>query len=92
MNPLRAMCLTAGIIASLSAAAQEPETYYYPYEAEPAERISMLLTDSVLFYRAVQTPVDLFGEATDYDLSFVRSKRRGEEYAAERTEVNGAEV
>lgn len=92
MNPLRAVCLTAGIIASLSATAQEPETYYYPYEAEPAERISMLLTDSVLFYRAVQTPVDLFGEATDYDLSFVRSKRRGEEYAAERTEVNGAEV
>lgn len=91
MNLLRALCLTAGLIASSLAAAQEPETFY-PYEAEPEERIPMLLTDSVLFYRAVQTPADLFGETTDFDLSFVRTERRGLERHFEHAYVNGIEV
>ncbi len=91
MNLLRGVCLAAGLFASWLAAAQEPETYF-PYEAEPVERIPMLLTDSVLFYRAVQTAADLFGAATDYDLSFVRSKRRGLDYGSELAAANGAEV
>lgn len=91
MSLFRALCLAAGLFASLPSAAQEPEPYY-PYEAEPEERIPMPLTDSVLFYRAVQSPTDLFGEATDFGLTFVRRKRRGLDYDTERAEVNGLEI
>lgn len=52
----------------------------------------MLLTDSVLFYRAVQSPEDLYGRTVDYSLSFVRSKRRGADFDAEIALVNGVVV
>lgn len=77
----------AGLMPALGALAQEPD--FYPYEPEPEEQHVPLLTDSVLFYRAVQTPVDLYGEITDYNLSFVRVQRRGAAYDASRATVEG---
>ncbi len=49
---LRWAFVLAGLMPALGAPAQEPE--YYPYETESEERREALLTDSALFYRAVQ--------------------------------------
>ena len=87
---LRALCALAGLIASGFAAAQEPE--YFPYEPESEERMQMLLPDSALFFRAVQSADDLFGRTTDYEFSFVRSQRRGLDWDTERATLNGVAV
>jgi len=49
---------------------------YYPY-AERERDLPMLLTDSSLFYRAIQTAPDLYDKITGYHLSSVALKRRG---------------
>jgi len=43
------------------------------------------VTDSTLFYRAVQSAADLYGEQTDFNLPQVAFKRRGLERRAGRT-------
>lgn len=85
-----ALFLSAGLVLASVAAAQEPERY--PYETESEERTPMLLTDSVLFYRAVQSAADLYDEITGYNLSFVRTQRRGQEYGLRAISVEGLEL
>lgn len=88
---LRVLCTVAGLLLFGGfATAQNPE--YYPYEPESAERMQMLLPDSALFFRAVQSADDLFGRTTDYEFSFVRSLRRGLGWESERATLNGADV
>ncbi|MDE7069743.1 MAG: TonB-dependent receptor, partial [Alistipes sp.] len=71
---------------------------YYPFRDEyvgeetDGEPRAMLETDSSLFYRAVQSAGDLFGEATDYKFSFVAYGRRGEPYRADALQLDGFRV
>ena len=60
---------------------------YYPYAARQEERTPLLLTDSTLFYRAVQTTPDLYAEHTAFNLPYVSVKRRGLNYRDESASV-----
>lgn len=82
------LCLLS---VSLPAAAQYLDDEYYPY-AEREERRELLATDSTLFYRAIQSSVDLYGELTDFNLPQVATKRRGLGWDAERISLSGLEL
>lgn len=82
------LCLLS---VSLPAAAQYLDDEYYPY-AEREERRELLATDSTLFYRAIQSSVDLYGELTDFNLPQVAMKRRGLGWNAERISLSGLEL
>ena len=55
---------------------------YYPY-AERERDLPILLTDSSLFYRAIQTAPDLFDEIAGYHLPSVALNRRGQSWHRE---------
>ena len=81
-----------GVLSVHPAAAQSSsDDEYYPY-AEPAERRPLLETDTTLFYRAVQRASDLYGEHTDFNLPPVAVRRRGLDYACERTTLSGLDL
>lgn len=63
-------CLLLGLLTVCGAAAQHPDDEYYPYAARQEERTPLLLTDSTLFYRAVQTTPDLYAEHTAFNLPY----------------------
>ena len=75
----------------MQAAAQHPDDEYYPY-AEREERREMLTTDSALFYRAVQSAQNLYGEHTDFNLPQVAARRRGLDYGSERALLAGIDL
>ena len=50
------------------------------------------MTDSTLFYRAVQSAADLYGEQTDFNLPQVAFKRRGLERRAGRISFAGMDL
>ncbi len=71
--------------------AQMPREEYYPYaEEESSEEIP--LSDTTLFYRAVQEGSDLYGAITDFNLPYVADARRGVAFYAERAFVEGLPV
>ncbi len=72
----RAIGALCALLAATTLAAQTPDDEYYPY-AEPEGHSEVLLTDSALFYRAVQHPVDRYGELTLFNLPQVARHRRG---------------
>lgn len=80
-------CLLLGLLTVCGAAAQHPDDEYYPYAARQEERTPLLLTDSTLFYRAVQTTSDLYAEHTAFNLPYVSVKRRGLNYRDESASV-----
>lgn len=80
--------LLSFLLLSLRAAAQYSDDEYYPY-AEREEPRRMLTTDSMLFYRAVQSTQDLYGDYADFTLPQVSTLRRGFDYAAERRTYAG---
>ena len=69
----------------------DAEVYYYPY-AEPEERAVEPFSDSTLFYRAIRQRADLYEVNSRYALPRVTIYRRGVNYAAERSNLYGAEV
>lgn len=71
------------------AVAQHSDDEYYPFDPQTEERTPLLLTDSALFYRAIQSAEDLFARQTDYNLSFVAFKRRGRNYVPRPLSLNG---
>lgn len=73
------------------AAAQYLDDEYYPF-AEREERRELLATDSTLFYRAIQSSADLYGELTDFNLPQVATKRRGLGWDAERISLSGLDL
>ena len=79
------------LLLPCAAAAQYPGDEYYPY-AEREERRELLTTDSAIFYRAVQSPSDLYGLRTDFNLPQVALRRRGLDYTLERTSLMGVAV
>lgn len=86
---LRRLCsLSLCLLAVCEAAAQLSVDGYYPY-AEPEELRPMLRTDSTLFYRAVRSAPDLYGEAAAFDLPQVAIRRRGADRSAEAAELDG---
>lgn len=89
--PTIALVLALAAAAATPAAAQTPDDEYYPY-AGREERRALLTTDSLLFYRAVQTAQDLYGEATDFTLPGIAAYRRGFDYDAERMTLSGIEL
>ena len=82
-------CLFFVLLFCGRAAAQYTDDEYYPYDSRAEERIPLLLTDSALFYRAVQSAEDLFARQTDYNLSFVAFKRRGQGYTDRPLSLDG---
>lgn len=79
------------LLLSLRAAAQFSDDEYYPY-AEPEEPRRMLTTDSMLFYRAVQSTQDLYGDYADFTLPQVSTLRRGFDYGAEQRRYAGFDL
>lgn len=70
------------LLFGLQAAAQYSDDEYYPYAGTEEPR-RMLTTDSMLFYRAVQSTQDLYGDYADFTLPQVSTLRRGFDYDAE---------
>lgn len=91
-NQLSLILLLAGVLLPGRSAAQQPDDeYFHPY-AEPVEAPRVLVTDSALFYRAVQHASDLFGEAAAFTLPQVAFKRRGDDYRHTPTRCEGLDV
>ena len=88
---LKRCCVLLFLLLPCAAAAQYPGDEYYPY-AEREERRELLTTDSAIFYRAVQSPSDLYGLRTDFNLPQVALRRRGLDYTLERTSLMGVAV
>ena len=63
------------------AAAQSYDDEYYPF-AVREEPQPMIVTDTTLFYRAVQVSEDAYGRITDFNLPQVSLRRRGQAFAA----------
>lgn len=82
-----------GLIASVSALAQETDDDYYLYklESEPRWEFSFS-TDTLLFYRVLHTNRDLYDELSSYRFSMVRSARRGLYYTSRRALLEGVEL
>ena len=89
--PKRCCALLLLLLLFRQAAAQHPDNEYYPY-AEREERREMLTNDSAVFYRAVQTASDSYGDHTAFNLPQVAQKRRGLGSRAERTSLAGVEL
>lgn len=79
------------LLADPDAFAQYPDEEYYPY-AVREEVQPMLLTDSTLFYRAVQAGGDPYGRNTDFALPQVAIRRRGFRSDAECVGYDGLDV
>ena len=88
---LKSCCALLFHLFPCAAAAQYPGDEYYPY-AEREERRELLTTDSTIFYRAVQSPSDLYGLRTGFNLPQVALRRRGLDYTLERTSLMGVAV
>lgn len=71
---------------------QEYVREFHPRQRDAEAYAPMLETDTTLFYRAVQTAPDLYGECTDYNLPMVAQGRRGRSCRDERTLLNGMSV
>lgn len=85
------LCLLCLLVAVCEAAAQRPDDGYYPY-AVPEERTQPLTTDSTLFYRAVQSAQDLYGQTTLFSLPDVGLKRRGQDYTTQTITFDGLPI
>lgn len=84
--------LLAALLVLGSAAGQQPDDEYYPYASAQEERVPVLVTDSALFYRAVQDAPDLYGEHTAFNLPSVALKRRGQPFRSESISLDGLEL
>ena len=84
-------CLATLFLHGVAAAQPYSDDEYYPY-AEREERRPLLTTDTTLFYRAVQSTADLYGEHTDFTLPDVAVRRRGLGYDTERTVLSGIDL
>ena len=73
------------------AAAQSYDDEYYPF-AVREEPQPMIVTDTMLFYRAVQVSEDAYGRITDFNLPQVSLRRRGQAFYDERIELDGIAV
>ncbi|WP_295937629.1 TonB-dependent receptor [uncultured Alistipes sp.] len=89
---LKYSTLLGCLLAVYSASAQHPDDEYYPYASRQEERTPLLLTDSTLFYRAVQGTSDLYDELSGFNLPYVSTKRRGQSYAAGYASAAGVEL
>lgn len=89
--PKSRSCLLLFLLLGLRAAAQYPDDEYYPY-AEREERVRTLLSDTTLFYRALQLSDDRYGDWAAFDLPQVAIRRRGEPRDRRRTLLDGVEV
>ena len=86
--PKRIGCLLISLLASLGAMAQYPDDEYYPYAGQEESR-GMLTTDSMLFYRAVQSVQDTYDLHTRFCLPQVMIRRRGFGYDDEQATCAG---
>ncbi len=71
------------------AAAQLPDDEYYPYGTGYEQRTPIVLTDSSLFYRAIQTMPDLYGSISAFNLPYIALGRRGQHYSSEAASFPG---
>lgn len=84
------LCLLA-VLWTCSAAAQTFEDEYRPFAEYEAPQ-SLLEPDSALFYRAVQSAPDLYGEVVRFTLPQVAWRRRGRKFDEEIATVDGARI
>lgn len=78
-------------LACAAAVAQEEADDYYLYKLEGQEQAEQrrVVTDTMLFYRAVQSGDDLFGRITEYSFFHVDYSRRGIYYADRPALIDG---
>lgn len=79
------------LLCACPVAAQTFDDEYYPF-AEYEEPRPMLVPDSALFYRAVQTAPDLYGSVTSFILPQVALRRRGQPFGSENATADGTSV
>lgn len=70
-------CFGLLVFVLKTASAQEHAAEYYPFEPVAETFDPRVATDSTLFYRAVQSGGDLFGNSVRYRFAFTRYARRG---------------
>ena len=71
---------------------QEYIREFYPYWRDPEVYAPLLQTDTTLFYRAVQSASDTYGEAIEFRLPQVAGGRRGYRSTDETTLLNGMTI
>lgn len=89
MKLLKYFLLLICLFSAFGASAQHPDDEYYPYAGVQEERAAVLLTDSTLFFRAVQAPSDIYDKHTAFNLPAVAVKRRGQERSLSVTAAGG---
>lgn len=82
------------IFVCVAAVAQEEADDYYLYKMDGQEQSEQrrIVTDTMLFYRAVQRGDDLFGRVTEYSFFHIDYSRRGIYYADRPAMIDGVEI
>jgi len=84
--------IVAALFAAVACGApaqNRADEYGYPFLPLRRDYMPDIVTDTTLFYRAVQSSDDLYARIADYSFSFVGMRRRGAEYADERISYAG---
>lgn len=90
---MRRFLLSVVLLFSLLGVRAQEEELYYPYaEAERESWQPMLRSDTTLFFRAILTPADLYGELTRYAFWEVGASRRGIDYNDEHYRIGVLEA
>lgn len=77
------------VMCTAEGRAQAPEQEYHISKEYFNEYRPMIEADSLIFYRLDTPSVDAFGEATNYDMSFVAFARRGVGYREDSFMLDG---
>ncbi len=85
------ICIMLLVMASGISAQNLSEDYFNVY-AESDEYSPEIFTDSALFYGAVLTPEDLFGQIMTFRTSMVGYRRQGVDWDMDHTIISGARV
>ena len=93
-NMRRALILLLLTLSCAAATAQEEadDFYLYKLEGQEASVQRRIETDTMLFYRAMQSGGDLFGRITEYSFFHVDYARRGIYYADRPALIDGIEM
>ena len=88
----RALSLICAILFVLTASAQDVDDYrLYKMDAQQLS-VEPIVTDTLLFYRAMHSQRDLYEQVTTYRFSFVEYARRGLYFAERAASLDGVDV
>ena len=88
----RALSLICAILYVLTASAQDVDDYrLYKMDAQQIS-VEPIVTDTLLFYRAMHSQRDLYEQVTAYRFSFVEYARRGFYFTERAASLDGVDV